>query len=209
MCTVNNASDEEVEIENSERTTYLFDSNSLSSVGYVDISENVIHVHFPEKTRGSELPSSNYKNVNIFVNNQLCFTFDSLPFNSFYDRVRIMDMFVKAYELYSNMVQGYYFKPYPHSNKSNYSYSGIITKTIIPDVLALYCLENHFTTSIHFTIEDSDNVTEIDEMEYPVHFRISIDQTIVFDTAKHLKSLKQIYKNFVVQFLLHKIVNIS
>jgi len=208
MCTVDNASEEEY-VQNSERTTYQFESNSLSSTGYVEISENVIHVHFPEKTLVSELPSSNYKNVHIFVNNELCFTFDSLPFYSFYDRVCIMDMFVKAYELYSNMVQGYYFKPYPHSNKPNYSYSSVITKTVIPDVLSLYCLEDHFTTSIHFTIDDYNNVIEIDEMEYPVQFYISIDQTIVFDTAKHLKSLKQIYKNFVVQFLLHKIVHIS
>ncbi len=212
MCAVDNCFNgmEVQEVQNSEKTTYQFDSASITTTGYVEINEHFIHMHFPDNLAKAENTNSNYKNVNIFLNEQLCLDFNSLPFFSFYDRIRIMDMFVKAYELYSNTVQGYYFKPFPHSNKSNYSYSSIVTKTIIKNVLTLYCFEDHVTTSIHLTLDNFETESEPDRNdEVPAHFRISVGQNIVFDTDRDLKDLKPMYKNFVIQFLLHKIVHID
>jgi len=208
MCAVDNGFND-IEVQNSEKTTYQFDSASITTTGYVEINEHFIHMHFPDNSAVIENTNSNYKNVNIFLNEQLCLDFNSLPFFSFYDRIRIMDMFVKAYELFSNTVQGYYFKPFPHSNKSNYSYSSIVTKTIIKNVLTLYCFEDYVTTSIHLTLENCEPESEPDRNELLAHFRISVGQNIVFDTARDLKGLKPIYQNFVIQFLLHKIVHID
>jgi hypothetical protein len=189
---------------NTEKTVYAFDCAALSSTGYIEICDNEIHMHYPEISIAAEKPTSNYKNIQIFIDNKICLSFDWLPFYSFYDRIRIMDMFVKSYELFSNMIQGYFYSPYPHSNKPNKTYSNIITQLHVKNAFNIYCLEDCVTTSIQLTL---DKQREVKLLDVPFHFKISIGNNIVFSTVRDLQYLEQAHINFIVQFILHKIVH--
>lgn len=200
-------------VETTETTTYGFDSGVLTSTGYVEIRENVVHLHFPEIPAEAEKPSCNYKSVQLFINNHLHFSFDWLPFYSIYDRVRIMDMVIKAYELFSNMIQGYFYSPFPHTNKSNYTYSSIITQLELKNRFKIYCLEDYVNTSIQITLcnqkENEDTTIKQSTLELPFHFQITIGNNYVFNSERDFKDFEQSHVNFLVQFILHKIIHMD
>jgi hypothetical protein len=200
-----------------ETTFYTFDNALLTSNGYVEINQNNVLLHFPDISIANEQPSSNYKCVQIFVNNQLKFSFDWLPFFSFYDRVRIMDMFVKSYELFCNMIQGTFFLPFPHTNKSNYSYSSIVTTFNQKNKFQMKCLEDYLSLTIQITLIKQDENVNIEFKEFNLdhlpengfNFKISIGNNYVFDSTREFEGIEQCYINFIIQFLLYKIVNIN
>lgn len=216
--------------ETVETTYYTFDNAVLTSPGYVEIRQNKIYLHFPDISLVTEKPSSNYKCVQIFINNHLHFSFEWLPFFSFGDRIRIMDMILKSYQLFCNMIQGDFFLPFPHTNKSNYSYSSIVTQFKISNQFQIYCLENWCTTSIQISLckpkkgitsenpscTETETETEIVNQitpnnltETPFHFQISIGKNIVIDSERDFYSLQQCHINFIVQLILFKIVHMD
>lgn len=209
-----------------EQTYYTFDHASLLSAGFVEINNNTIHIFFPDISPVPDKPTSNYKSVQLFVNDQLYFSFDWLPFFSIFDRYKIMDMFIKSYELFSNMIQGQYFVPFPHTNKSNCTHSSIVTQIQIPNQYTLYCSEDWKTTFIQITLDKNNPCvpgenekdqpeTEIyrdspsNISEYPFHFQISIGENCVFNTERDFKQLHQHHVNCIVQFILHKLIHME
>jgi len=195
--------------EYEETLTYHFDCGAISP-GTVNISENKVKIDFPSISTVKENTSSNCKNVQVFINRKLCLSFEWLPFFSFFDRVRIMDIFVKAYESYTNLIQWYYFSPYPHTNKSNRSWSMIISEMNIDNLIQVYCLEDYNITSIQIETHQPPSLEELTEQEVPVHFCLSIANNCVLCT-KHedLKFLPPPYIYFLIQFILFKIVHLA
>jgi len=221
---------------NIELTYYNFDNAAITSPGYVEIRENTVHLHFPEIPSSAEKPNINYKCVQIFINNHLHFNFDWLPFYSLYDSVRIMDMVIKSYELFCNMIQGYFYSPFPHTNKSNYTYSSIITQIKVKNKFQIYCLEDYVTTSIQINFKNPNkndkklietktetettihneieketiNQYELNNLsETPFFFQITIGNNCVFDSKRDFNGLEQSNINFLVQLILHKIIHMN
>lgn len=213
-----------------EKTFYTFDNVSLPSSGYVEIRNNTIFIYFPDISTVTEKPTSNYKSVQIFINDNLNFSFDWLPFYSLFDRFRVIDMFLKSYELFCNMIQGHYFSPFPHTNKSNHTYASIVTQIEIPNQYKLYCIEDWNTTSIQISLDKQTDLPPIEHekaktetetesyldlskpkncSETPFQFQLSIGENCVFDTERDLKGLHQHHINCIVQFMLHKLIHMD
>jgi hypothetical protein len=208
---------------NAEKTFYTFD-NALFTSGYVEICQNTVHLHFPELSP-SDKPSSNYKCVQIFINDQLRLSFNWLPFYSFYDRIRIMDMFIKSYELYSNLIQGNYFSPFPHTNKSNHTWSSIDTQCKVSNSFETYCSEDYVSTSIKISICKHNDISvlnlddqsicnnKLSNKDTPTKnqffFKISIGSNCVIDSKRDFQGLEQCHINYLVQFLLYKIIHVN
>lgn len=179
-----------------ELTIYKFDSSTVES-GFVEISEKRTLLYFPPLQQTlSSLP----RELNIYLNNTLIFSFKWLPFFSAIDNYRIRDMFLKGL----SFVGQYYTPPPPTS--PNQTFHKHVTNIKIKN-FTIYTLEEPpFITSIQITHLP---VSPLPDLPPPDHiFQIMIGPSTNICSERDLPGLNQDESLYIIGYILHKITDI-
>lgn len=186
-----------------EKYLYQFDYPYLLESGFVKTSKNKIIASFPEKNvqSSSETFQSN-QNVQLYINNQLKFSYQWLPIYSAQDLLKVKDILTKCY---------YDYKKFTNSQKDIMSETLIyypifhqetLTKGTSSSV-SVRCFENPFNSTIEVnTVKSTGNYTY--NHDWPI-VEIWIGKYNVFCSSTDLNMSPQENK-FVTEFILNKLV---
>lgn len=186
-----------------EQSIYTFDSSTVEN-GYVELSEHKTMLYFPPlKQALSSVP----RELNMYLNNILIFSFKWLPFYSHYDYIRIKDMFHKVQ---------YYLGAYysPTLNSSYQAYNKLITNINVKHVTIYTHEEPPVFTNIQLscnapspTLSSPPSPSPI--LLSPVHvFQIKIGSSTVFCSERDLPGLNDDESMYIIGFIIQKITNI-
>jgi len=179
-----------------ERTLYKFDSATVED-GFVEISEKRTLLYFPPlKQTFSSVP----RELNIYLNKILIFSFKWLPFFSTNDYYRINDMFLKCF-----CYLGHYYNSPTPSSIGPPIFHKIITNIKVKN-FTVYTLEEHpFITSIQIT---HHTVSPVPDLPPPDHvFQIMIGPFINICSERDFPGLGIDESFYIIGYILHKIVN--
>lgn len=204
----NTYSVEEEEITNisSQKFCYHFDFPSLQESGYVEFFPNKIIIQFPDKHNENNKESYMCsKNINVFVNKEIKFSYQWLPIHTFYDFLRIKDMLDKSYYEFLRLLQWSNNEYYYQDTSQMYQDTPQIYNELITTKHSLsyniYCFENSFNTSVELDINKTLHKTSY----LPINLQIYIGNNLIFCLERDLKylELKDIYIVFL--FIMQKI----
>ena len=180
---------------------YSFDWPDLTSHGTLNITQNVIAVHFPQKPciyPYSPTDKNNIPEVILKVSEQVLFSYAWLPIASYYDLNKCHDMLTRmayyffkcdpAWQPTTSFVK-YYDKQNTFQKNSDYT---------------LNCQESYLQVLIDLKILSSHS--------HPVrqgpHIEIHIGSYLVFSSKRDLKGLSTSSFNDVLNYILRKIANL-
>lgn len=187
----------------SQKYCYHFDFPLLKESGYVEIFPNKITILFPDKH--NENNKDSYvcsKDINLFINKQIKFSYQWLPIHTLHDFLRIKDMLNKGYFEFLKLLQWsdneYWYKENPQL------YNELIT-TKCGLLYNINCFENNFNTSVQLDIEKKTQNQKSNPIYLPFNLQIYIGTNMVFCLERDLKDLKieDIYA--VLIFIMQKI----
>jgi hypothetical protein len=179
-----------------ERTIYAFDSATVEA-GFLEITEKRTLLYFPPLPQVlSTVPRELY----IYLNEALIFSFKWLPFFSDYDYYRITDMFLKCLSYL-----GHYYDPPPSSPYR--AFQKRITTINIKNFNIWTLEEPPYYTSIQITRHPVSPI--LADLPPPDHiFQIMIGHSINFCSERDLVGLSLEEALYVIGYILHKITDI-
>ena len=191
------------DIEAFEKLFYHFDFPQLTDNGWIDISDTSIVLTFPEKPTVYVKDAYDIvQNSQLFLNNQLLFAIDWLPIYTYFDYLRVKDMLEKCLQSYTNLIGERVFTPHTYLWTPNKIFNSTITNVSKGDDYILYCYEDPNTSQVQLTIPESSEC----HTEVSINFQICIGKNIVFCAQRDLSALNENDINFILQFILYKLI---
>lgn len=195
-----------IQQETTETLLYNFDFPMLTESGSVLIADNQIILNFPEKPTISVKDSIKIpQNINVFLENNLRFSFNWIPMHTWADYYRARDMLETCLQSYSYLTGNVNFSPHTFISNPSKCHDSIITNLTIPNSFSINCLEQSYDTCIQLFLQ---NTTENCEKNEPIHFQICIGKNLIFCTHRDLNLVTHAkHVHFIVQFILYKLLN--
>lgn len=194
-----------------EKYLYHFDDPLLQDSGYVLVinrnkSDCRIVIHFPTKNSTTDYVSENKlnKNIQLWINSQLQFSYNFLPILTWNDFSRCQDILYKGYLEWIQLSK-------PTETFSNAVYPGInheLSTDIHHPLFHLSCSENMLTTVLELHLEPtSSSQILIESSPNPEPcLQIQFGTYTVFCSQQNLTNLDPNTRHFLVSFLLCKLL---
>jgi hypothetical protein len=161
----------------SEKYIYHFDYPHLSESGYVESNSSNIIIRFPEKKNLSLSPEVEvFHKISLYINKQLHFSCDWLPIYSYYDLLRVKDMFTKAYYDFMSLINIPISKLY---NKYCPYYCSEIATEQKTEFYDIYCLHSKNNTCFDVSIKNKKNLETKYENNF-INLQLYIGQNLIF-----------------------------
>lgn len=186
----------------SQKYFYHFDFQNLTESGYVEIFQDKIILLFPDKHNLSENTKDSYiynKNVNVFINKHIKFSYQWLPIYTFLDFQKIKDMLSKVYYEFLRLVQWLDYENYGYEFSRYYSELVTVSKA---ESYTLNCFEDIYNISIDLELKERSNIIPI---KTPFDLQIYIGSNLIFCIKRDLKLLDFYDLCYVLSFILQKI----
>lgn len=194
-------------LQSSESYTYHFDAPDVHAPGTLTIYKNLIVFSFPKYSLqtgdSKEYINANQKNVQLIINNRLCFNSQWTPVYTQQDWYRMNDMFQQGYQEVLNQSFSWYttvqhdFKHRFHHEKKSYLYNNNVS---------VQSSENLFNTVINLNINCIEQSESNLESGLPVHIQIYLGDELFVCTKSILSNFDFNTVNNVVLFILSKLI---
>ena len=182
-----------------EKFSYHYDFPALKENGYVEICNNIIIVKFPEKPTSFVNQMIVHTNVQLFLNTKLIFDYQWLPIYTFQDHLKSNSILQKTLEEYLRLTH------YNFSIENYNMHSCYDEKNSMYDFqdFCLQSLETKYLTSIELELK-SPHAVSCDNG--PIQLQLYIGNNLLFCTLRDLKCLDITSSQFVVCFILNKLI---
>ena len=185
--------------DSSKKYIYRFDNPLLKESGFIQLSNKLIILHFPERIGIDYCKENATINTQLYVNRQLRFHSSWLPIVTPSDVLKCKDMINRCYSEYTALTTK---KTGTVNYYESYVYNELIT-VHNKENFALSCFEDKFTTSIELDITSPNNSQDAKHIQV----QIFIGPYLTFCSNQYLQNLDSVSVQFILSFILSKLAN--
>lgn len=187
----------------SQKYFYHFDFPNLTESGFVEICQNKIILLFPDKHNLSENTTDSHiynKNINVFINKQIKFSYQWLPIYTFSDFQKTKDMLNRVYFEYLRFIQ---WLDYDNSGFECAKYYDELVTVTGAKSYTINCFENMSNISIDLELNKNKTNTLIKKIPFNLQFYIG--SNLIFCIERDLGTLEYNDLCIVLSLILQKI----